>query len=154
MLIDREVRRFFDISNSNTQDQNFKIKRFSVNNTGNEFSNRSVNVWNSLPDAVVNCNSLSLIEYKLESCNIDNYCTRIHQSYLCNYIAYTIRAAFYSSVDCSLVNAVLFVLHFILLQTVVQLMQYYLCCILFFCRLQFSYVQFQLHLVITFIPLQ
>ena len=43
-----------------------------------EFSNRSVNVWNSLPDAVVNCNSLSLFKYKLKSCNIDKYGVRIH----------------------------------------------------------------------------
>ena len=53
-LIDLEVDIFFDISNSNTRGHNFKIKRFSVNNNGNEFSNRSVNVWNSLPDAGVN----------------------------------------------------------------------------------------------------
>ena len=77
-LIDLEVHTFFDISNSNTRGHNFQIKRLSVNNNGNEFSNRSVNVWNSLPDAVVNCNSLSQFKYKLKSCNIDKYCVRIH----------------------------------------------------------------------------
>ena len=63
-LIDLEVHTFFDISNSNTRGHNFKIIRFSINNNGNEFSNRSVNVWNSLPDAVVNCNSLSQFKNK------------------------------------------------------------------------------------------
>ena len=52
-----EVHIFFDIFNSNTRGHNFKIKLFSVNNNSNEFSNRSINVWNSLPDAVVYCNT-------------------------------------------------------------------------------------------------
>ena len=43
-LIDLIVHTLFDISNSNTRGHNFKIKRFSVHNNGNEFSNRSVNV--------------------------------------------------------------------------------------------------------------
>ena len=77
-LIDLEVHTFFDISNSNTRGHNFKIKRISVNNNGNEFSNRSVNVWYSLPDAEVKCNSLSQFQYTLKSCNIDKYCVRTH----------------------------------------------------------------------------
>ena len=38
-LIDLEVHTFFDSSKSNTRGHNFKIKRFSVNNNGNEFGN-------------------------------------------------------------------------------------------------------------------
>ena len=59
-LIDLEFYTFFDISNSNTRGHNFKNKHFSVNNNGNEFSNRSVNVWNSLSDAVVNCKIVTI----------------------------------------------------------------------------------------------
>ena len=77
-LIELEVNTFLDISNSNTRGHNFKIKRFSINNNGNAFSNGSVNVWNSLPDAVVNCNSLSIFKYKLKSCKIYTYCVHIH----------------------------------------------------------------------------
>ena len=43
-LTDLEIHTFFDILNSNTRGPNFKIKRFSVNNNGNEFGNISVNV--------------------------------------------------------------------------------------------------------------
>ena len=53
-LIDREIHTFFDISNCNTRGHNLQIKRFIVNNNGNEFSNRSVNVYNLLFDAAVN----------------------------------------------------------------------------------------------------
>ena len=77
-VVDLEVPTFFDISNSNTRGHNFKIKRFSININGNEFSNRSLNVWNALPDAVVNCNSLSQFKFKLKSCNIDKYYVHIH----------------------------------------------------------------------------
>ena len=105
-LIDLEVQIFFDISNSNMRGHNFKIKRFGVNNNGNEFSDRSVNVWNSLPDTVLNCNSLSLFRYKLNSCSVDKYCAHIHLSYLCNIFV---------------ISFILYVLHFILLQTVAQL---------------------------------
>ena len=68
-LIDLEVHTFFDISNSNTRGHNFKIKRFRVNSNENEFSNRSVNVWNSLPDAVVYSNDN---EFSNRSVNVWN----------------------------------------------------------------------------------
>ena len=71
-LIDLDVHEFFVISNYNTRGHNFKIKRFSVNNNDNEFSNRSVNIWNSLPDAVVNCKTLSLFKYKLKAVTLKN----------------------------------------------------------------------------------
>ena len=98
-LIDLEVHTFFDISISNTRGHNLKIKRFSVNDKGNEFSNRSANVWNSLPDAIVNCNSLSQFKYKLKSCNIYKYCVRIQKLYLYNVL---------------IISPILFVLHFVL----------------------------------------
>ena len=65
-LIDLDVHEFFVISNSNTRGHNFKIKRFSVSDDDKEFSNRSVNVWNSLPDALVNCLTLYLFKCKLK----------------------------------------------------------------------------------------
>ena len=108
-LIDLEVRRFVDISNFDTRGRNFKIKRLSVNNNCNEFSNRSAHVWNSLLDAVVNCKSLSLFKYKLKSSNINIvhvYPLVIY--FQCNcFIAYTICAAFHSSVDYSQLRLVL-----------------------------------------------
>ena len=75
-LIDIDVHEFFVIPNSNTRRHNLKIKRFSVNNNDKEFSNRSVNDYNSVPDAVVNCKTLSLFKYKLKRYNSDKYCTR------------------------------------------------------------------------------
>ena len=45
-----------DISNSNARGHNFKIKCFSVNNNINEFSNRSVDVWNTYTVLYMPCN--------------------------------------------------------------------------------------------------
>ena len=91
-LIDLDVHELFVISNSNTRGHYFKSKRSSVNNKDKEFSNRSVNVCNSLLDAVVNCKTLSLLKYKLKSCYMDKYCTRIQQYYLYTVICAPISA--------------------------------------------------------------
>ena len=71
-LIHLDVHVFFVISNFIIRGHNFEFKRLSVNNNDKEFSNRSVNVWNSLPDAVVNCKILSLFKYELKALTLIN----------------------------------------------------------------------------------
>ena len=76
-LIDIDVNEFFVISNSNTRGHILKLNDLASIIMLRSLATDLEMSLNSLPDDVVNCQTLSLFIYKLKSCDIDKSCTRI-----------------------------------------------------------------------------
>ena len=75
-LVDLDMNNFFSLNSNSTRGHNLKInfQHARLNCRKYFFVNRTIPIWNQLPNEIVNCSNVNAFKNKIANYNIDQYC--------------------------------------------------------------------------------